>query len=207
MALPARRTELSPLKRRQILEGARRAFSELGYERASVDLIASRAGVAKATVYNHFEDKKALFVACFSEEADAVRDELRLSLGEAGGDPEVALRRVGEKLVHILVSPAFVSLYRYTAAEAERFPEVGEALFARGPTVVYQAVTAWLKRWEALGVIRLDDARAAAVQFVMLCQGDLVVRAQLGVMHRPAAGEVRATVGRAVRTFLRAHAP
>jgi TetR/AcrR family transcriptional repressor of mexJK operon len=84
---------------------------------------------------------------------------------------------------------------------------VGEALFARGPTVVYQAVTAWLKRWEALGVIRLDDARAAAVQFVMLCQGDLVVRAQLGVMHRPAAGEVRATVGRAVRTFLRAHAP
>jgi AcrR family transcriptional regulator len=207
MALPARRPELSPVKRRQILEGARLAFGELGYERASVDLVAARSGVAKATIYNHFGDKKALFVTCFSEEADAVREELRRSLGDAGGDPEVSLRRVGEKLLRILTSQAFVSLYRHSAAEAEHFPEVGATFFARGPVVVYAAVASWLKRWEALGVIRLDDAHSAAVQFVLLCQGDLVVRAQLGVMHRPAAGEVRDTVRRAVRTFLRAYAP
>lgn len=206
MARLAPRNELSPQKRRQILEGARLSFGALGFERTSVDQIAARAGVAKATVYNHFDDKKALFLACFSEEADAVRDELRRSLLETGGDAETALQRVGERLVRIFVSPTFVSLYRHTAAEADRFPEVGARYFARGPAVVYQALADWLKGWERLGVLRLDDARAAAVQFVLLCQGDLVVRAQLGLLHRPAAGEVRDTVRRAVRTFLRAHA-
>ena len=205
MASPAQRTELSPLKRRKILEGARLAFAELGYDRASVDLIAARAGVAKATVYSHFDDKRALYLVCFSEQADAVRDGFRRSLPEAGGDPALSLQRVGEKLVRIFISPTFVSLYRHTVAETDRFPEVGATLFARGPTVVYGAVADWLKRWEALGVLRLDDARSAAVQFVLLCQGDLVVRAQLGLLHRPSAGEVRDTVRRAVRTFLRAY--
>lgn len=207
MAPRARPHARSPAKRRQILEGARQAFGSLGYERTSVDLVASRAGVSKATVYAHFGDKKSLFVACFSEEADALRDELRRSLGAVGGDPRLALRRVGEKLVRVLISPAFVSLYRHTAAEAERFPEVGETLFARGPAVVYGAVAEWLARWEALGVLRLDDARLAAVQLVMLCQGDLVIRAQLGVRRQPSAPEVRAVVRAAVRAFLRAHAP
>ncbi len=206
MANAEPRAELSPLKRRQILDGARLAFGELGYERTSVDLIADRAGVAKATVYNHFDDKRALFTACFSEDADAVRDELRRSLLEIGGDPEPALQRVGEKLVRIFTSPTFVSLYRHTAAEADRFPEVGARLFARGPEVVYRAIAEWLERWEERGALRLEDARAAAVQFVLLCQGDLVVRSHLGLLHRPAAAEVRETVRRAVRTFLRAHA-
>ncbi|HVI96538.1 MAG TPA: helix-turn-helix domain-containing protein, partial [Anaeromyxobacter sp.] len=62
-----------PAKRRQILDGARLVFGELGYERASVDLIAARAGVSKATVYNHFADKQALFVAAVVEECEALR--------------------------------------------------------------------------------------------------------------------------------------
>ncbi len=62
--------------------------------------------------------------------------------------------------------------------------------------VVYGAIGDWLKRWEALGVLRLDDPRAAAVQFVLLCQGDLVVRAQLGILHRPSTAEVRTTAPR-----------
>jgi TetR/AcrR family transcriptional repressor of mexJK operon len=205
MTAPAHRPELSPVKRRQILEGARLAFGELGYERASVDLVAARAGVGKATIYNHFGDKKALFAACYSEDADEIRAELRRSLQVVGGDPELAMRRVGEQLLRVLTSPAFVSLHRHAVAEADRFPEVGESFFARGPSVVYGAIADWLKRWEALGVLRLEDPRAAAVQFVLLCQGDLVVRAQLGILHRPSAAEVRATARNAVRTFLRAY--
>ena len=205
MAVPARASELSPHKRRQILAGARAVFSGLGYERASLDRVAAKAGVSKATIYNHFADKKALFVACFSEEADALRDELRGSLGEPEGDLRLGLARGGEKLVRILVSPAIVSLYRHTIGEAGRFPEVGETLFERGPAVVYAAVSAWLRRWAERGALRLDDPRAAAVQFVMLCQGDLVIRAQLGVEPEPPDVALRATVRRAVDAFVRAY--
>jgi AcrR family transcriptional regulator len=205
MAVPARPPELSPQKRRQILAGARGIFAELGYERASLDRVAARAGVSKATIYNHFTDKRALFVACFSEEADALRDELRNSLGEPEGDLRLALARGGEELVRILVSPAIVCLYRHTIAEAGRFPEVGETLFERGPAVVYSAVSAWLRRWAERGALRLDEPRAAAVQFVMLCQGDLVIRAQLGVEPAPSDAAVQATVRRAVDAFVRAY--
>ena len=69
----ARSADLSPAKREQILEGARQAFTEHGYERASVDLVAARAGVSKATVYNHFEDKRALFTAALLDVTAQVR--------------------------------------------------------------------------------------------------------------------------------------
>src|SRR5690606_28220951 len=86
--------------RRKILAGAREVFMECGFDRASVDAIAARAGVAKATVYNHFQDKAQLFVASFSEEADCVRAELVACLtAEPEGSVETALERAGEKLV------------------------------------------------------------------------------------------------------------
>jgi AcrR family transcriptional regulator len=197
--------EASAAKRRQILSGAREAFAELGYERASVDLVAARAGVSKATVYNHFGDKGALFVACFSEDADEMREGLRASLEEPVDDVQVALQRLGEKLVATLVSRPIVTLYRHTIAEVARFPEIGETLFERGPAVVYEMISAYLQRWHDTGALRIDDARSAAVQFHLLCQGDLVTRAHLGVDERPSKEATRATVRRAVHTFLRAY--
>jgi AcrR family transcriptional regulator len=204
-AATSRGTDLPPAKRRQILAGARKAFAELGYERASVDLVAARARVSKATVYNHFHDKRALFVACFSEAADEMREGLRASLGEPEGDLEAALEAAGERLLGVMLSPAILSLYRHTLAEVDRFPEIGQALFERGPAVVYEMIAAWLRRWQEKGALRIDDPTAAAVQFVMLCHADLVPRAQLGVLRRPAEERVRETVRRAVRTFLRAY--
>jgi AcrR family transcriptional regulator len=204
VSAPAPRTsELPAAKRRQILAGARRAFGELGFERASVDLVAARAGVSKATVYNHFEDKKALFVACFAEEADALRESLVALLREPEGDVEEALQRIGEVTVTFLLSPAVEALYRHTIAEAARFPEVGRKLFERGPRVVQDALAAWLRRWDEKGALRIEHPRAAAVQLASLCQGDLLLRTQLGM--RPAAGEVKESVRRAVATFLAAY--
>jgi AcrR family transcriptional regulator len=203
-----RPVESGPAKRRQILAGARKAFAELGYERTTVDQIAASAGVSKATVYNHFEDKKAVFVACFSEEADEMRASLRASLGDpasAAGDLQRALQETGEKLMAVALAPAVICLYRHTIAEVGRFPEVGETLFERGPRQIHEMIAAYLKRWADLGSLRIEDPAAAAVQFFLLCQGDLATRALLGVLERPAEASIRATVKRGVRTFLRAY--
>ncbi len=197
--------EVSP-KRRQILAGARRAFCDMGFERASVDLIAAQAGVSKATVYHHFQDKKALFVACYSEQADELREGVRqVLLGEASGAVEPALQEVGERLLSLLLTPAIVSLYRHTSAEAARFPEIGQMLFDRGPAVLFEGIAAYLQRWAEAGALRLEDPRTAAIDFTMLCHGDLVLRAQLGILRYPADAEIRETVTRAVATFLCAH--
>ena len=163
-----------PAKRQQIVAGARQVFTELGFERASVDLIASRAGVSKATIYNHYDDKKALFVACIAQDAEDLRAVLRDCLGEPAGDVEQALQLVGEKTMRVFLSPPIVALYRQIIAEAGRFPDLGRIIFDRGSNVIHGAIASHLERWDRSGALRIEDARAAAVQFLALCQGDLV---------------------------------
>src|SRR3979409_1247697 len=62
--------------RRQILDGARAVFMDLGYDGASMGVIARAAGVSKGTLYVYFADKNRLFEAIVEQE--------RLEEGEAG---------------------------------------------------------------------------------------------------------------------------
>jgi AcrR family transcriptional regulator len=48
-------------RRARILEEASRLFAEEGYEGASIDRIASAAGVSAPVIYDHFQSKKALY--------------------------------------------------------------------------------------------------------------------------------------------------
>jgi AcrR family transcriptional regulator len=50
-------------RRLAILERAALSFAEVGYDGASMDVIAHAAGVSKMTVYAHFHDKTRLFNA------------------------------------------------------------------------------------------------------------------------------------------------
>src|ERR1700736_3788986 len=56
-------------KRRQILDGARRVFLDLGFDGASMGEIARSAGVSKGTLYVYFADKHRLFEAIVEEES------------------------------------------------------------------------------------------------------------------------------------------
>jgi TetR/AcrR family transcriptional regulator, mexJK operon transcriptional repressor len=204
-AMPA--PESIPAKRRQILAGARHVFGEVGFERASVDVIAARAGVSKATVYNHFEDKKALFVAAVVQECDDMRAGLQRCLERPVGDVEDVLQVIGEKVMAVFLSPSIAGLYRQAIAEAARLPEIGRLVFERGTVAIQQAVASYLVRWNESGALRIDDVPAAATAFVALCQGDLAVRCRLGVLEYPVDEQVRETVRCAVRIFVRAYRP
>ncbi len=194
-------------KRKKILRGAREVFRELGFERASVDLIAARAGVSKATVYNHFADKKALFVASVVEATEELRANLEACLERLGDDLEQALQVMGEKIAALWLTPSVAALYRQAIAEAAHLPEIGRMVFEQGTLPLQEAVAAHLARWHAAGALRIDDPGSAAVTFIALCHGDLVTRMRLGVLEYPVDAAVRETVKRAVRTFVRAYAP
>ena len=55
-------------KRRQILDGARQVFLDLGFDGASMGEIARVAGVSKGTLYVYFADKHHLFEAIVEQE-------------------------------------------------------------------------------------------------------------------------------------------
>lgn len=60
-------------KRRAILDAATKAFSQHGLRRASMDLIAERAQVAKPTIYAHFGSKDELFAAVCADVGEHIQ--------------------------------------------------------------------------------------------------------------------------------------
>jgi AcrR family transcriptional regulator len=60
----SRRAEHEAETRHRITEAALALHSEVGPARTSISMIAERAGVQRHTVYAHFPDERALFMAC-----------------------------------------------------------------------------------------------------------------------------------------------
>src|SRR5262249_20915424 len=76
-------------KRKQILDGARRVFLDLGFDGASMGEIARVAGVSKGTLYVYFADKHHLFEAIVEQEnLDYGRESFNFSPDR---DPETTL--------------------------------------------------------------------------------------------------------------------
>src|SRR3954453_21355599 len=80
-------------KRRQILDGARKVFMNLGFDGASMGEIARSAGVSKGTLYVYFADKNRLFEAIVEQEQLEQGKEL-FNLDPAR-DAETTLREFG----------------------------------------------------------------------------------------------------------------
>ena len=102
--------DLSPLQRRKrsaILDGAKTVFLREGFGLATMDNVASAAGVGKQTVYRHFKSKEALFVGLVSSMCAQVGGLLASAQGEqTDGAPEVELRELGWLLARALVQIA-----------------------------------------------------------------------------------------------------
>lgn len=198
---------LPPAKQRQILDGARRVFLEVGFERACMDHIAARAEVSKATIYNHFHDKKDLFIACVLEQARGMRERLVALLASPSGDVEADLQQFGEALLAFLVSRDALALRRMILADMARFPELGKALLEDGALVTRARLSEYLEAQAQAGALRLDDPRLAAFQFISLCQSDLYLLVEFGAVVDPPPERILDAVRGAVRTFLRAYGP
>ena len=87
---PTRR-ELVKATRVRILDAAARLAREHGPNGFSMDVLAKDAGVARATVYEHFRSKRALLDALAASTSDSITLEHR---GAHIGDPLTALRDV-----------------------------------------------------------------------------------------------------------------
>src|SRR4051812_33603666 len=75
-----------------LLTGAARAFAEHGLRRSTMQSIAAAAGVAKATLYNHFRTKDEVAAALLSAELD------RLGTVASGLPREQALATLSDEL-------------------------------------------------------------------------------------------------------------
>ncbi len=69
MSAPPKRRLTAEERRTGILDAALAVFSQRGYYAASIDDIASEAGVSKALIYEHFASKKELYADLIARNA------------------------------------------------------------------------------------------------------------------------------------------
>ncbi|MEQ8998930.1 MAG: TetR/AcrR family transcriptional regulator [Coleofasciculus sp. B1-GNL1-01] len=118
-----------PDKAQAILAGALQVFTKHGYTAASMDRIASAAGVSKPTLYNYFQDKQGLFVALIHQLTQN-NSQLILNLPtepDLQTPPEQVLRQMAMAVLDEFANnPALLTLMRLIIGESERFPELAQ---------------------------------------------------------------------------------
>jgi AcrR family transcriptional regulator len=91
---PLSRIERKRLRRvNEILKVAADVVAERGYQNASLDEVAERLDLAKASLYYYFDSKQALVAACLDTAAAEVERRLQVIVDE-GGTPTETLRRL-----------------------------------------------------------------------------------------------------------------
>lgn len=204
MNISAAHAQARPRKGRkydQVLDGAREVFLVAGFEGASVDDIARASGVSKATLYSYFPDKRLMFTAmaereCLRQAADA------LQLIDMTAQPAEVLRQAAGRLIRIMLSDFSQRIFRVCVAEADRFPELGQAFYDSGPALGRARIADYLRQARARGEVAIDDVELAADQFAELCKADLWTRAVFGVQNRFSDDEIDRVIDGAVMTFL-----
>jgi AcrR family transcriptional regulator len=78
-----RRSEI----RDHLLETALRLFNQNGYTATGIDLIIAEAGVAKTTLYRHFDTKEDLILAALERRDEQARDAMRAFVEQRASDP------------------------------------------------------------------------------------------------------------------------
>src|SRR6478736_497067 len=158
-------------KRRQILDGARKVFMDLGFDGASMGEIARAAGVSKGTLYVYFADKSALFEAILEEEA-LQHGQVVFNFDPAR-DAETTLNDFGQAYIRLLCRPGGGSAIRTVMAIAERMPDVGCRYYLRVLDKTINRLSDYLKAHVGPGDLAIDDCDLAASQFMELCKASL----------------------------------
>jgi AcrR family transcriptional regulator len=190
-------------KRRQILNGARKLFMDLGFDGASMGEIARACGVSKGTLYVYFADKCRLFEAILEDERI---DQYKTAFNfDPTRDAETTLREFGRAYITVLCRPGGGSAIRTVMAIAERMPEVGRRFYENVLDLNITRLAAYLEAHVKPGDLAIPDCRLAASQFMMVCQAGLFLPFVFQAEPPPSSDRINEVAESAVRMFLAAY--
>lgn len=190
-------------KREAIIEAAAQSFMDAGFAATSIEQVAADAGVSKVTIYNHFGDKRALFVAAVERECQKMRGHFTIDVMPAGSIRD-HLNTIGKAMFAFLSRPEMIQFERRIAAETETEPAIGLAFLEAGPWRMKEDFSAFLKHAAEFGELTVDDTYLAAEQFVSMCKGMGDLEHRFG-SHVSKEDSERRIAG-AVEVFLAAYA-
>jgi TetR/AcrR family transcriptional regulator, mexJK operon transcriptional repressor len=153
-----------------LFSAATQVFLREGYGLASIDKVASEAGVSTRTIYERFKNKADLLAAVITRLVDrdmatafATPDLDRL-------DPKEALTVIAQTITGRARDPDSVALFRIVATEAQRFPELAEKMRDGTKRRIENAIGNYFRGQVRRGTLALAEPdRAAALFLQMIC--------------------------------------
>lgn len=108
--------------REHILWIAKDVFLEMGFERASMDVVARRGETSKRSLYAHFESKEKLFLAVIDLVRGLFLGRLRMP-GDYSNEPAQALAMFCGRYLETLLYQPSIQMCRVSMSETNRFPQ------------------------------------------------------------------------------------
>jgi AcrR family transcriptional regulator len=194
-----------PAKRDQILDGAHRVFSHMGFDAAGMADITRAAGVSKGTIYVYFDGKEELFEALMDRERDRMFRDIAASL-DGPGTTLARLQNYGRTLTTLLCSDAVIQAHRIIIGISGRKPAMGAAMYEKGARRGVAILGKFVAEEVMAGTILPCDSDRAAQQFIDLCLSGLFRQRLLAYLpDPPSADQISDNVNAALRVFQAAY--
>jgi AcrR family transcriptional regulator len=122
----ANRAERAAERRGAIIEAAMDEFIARGFAATRLDDVASRAGVAKGTIYLHFKDKEALFEELIRTAIVPLVNRLAAGPPPVGGSVRDMVEGFAKTFIQEVATTRRGDIVRLIVAEGPRFPAVAD---------------------------------------------------------------------------------
>lgn len=191
-------------RRDAIMAAATQIFVEKGYGATSLNDVVRLSGGSLSTLYDMFGNKAGLFRAIVTQ-----RCEMMTATFE---NPDIysrpiaeALKDLGIRFMSILTADDTIAVMRSVSSEALQFPELAQVFYEAGPLRGRARVAGYLEEQARRGILTLDDAEEAAMDFCQLIIRDAQMNAMMGLPYPKTPEAIERHVSRAVGCFLRAY--
>ncbi|GAA3886497.1 TetR/AcrR family transcriptional regulator [Gibbsiella dentisursi] len=201
---------LTEERREAIIAAAAQVFQEIGYERASMNEVAKRVGGSKATLYNYFSSKEALFETVVRKFSANFLTEAAAELVAPGSEKlslEQKITRFGERMLQVLTGDnQALQIYRVVVGEAGH-SDIGERFRESGIRQSMEALAEVMREAMQKGELIEGEPMLRAKQFTALVKSETDTLLFERELPRFTNAKIKQMVKGAVRLFLNGAIP
>jgi len=190
--------------RKRIRRAAFQAFTKHGYAGTSTLQIATRAKVSKRDLYALFASKQTMLVDCIKTRSAKMQLPPGLPVCRSRKMLASTLVAFATTLLMETSHPAVIAMFRLAISEADRSPEVAQAL-EESRIANRRTLTDLLAHAQSVGLLPSGDAAEMASQFLALLCGELMLSLLLGVAARRSRAQIERHAAEVTNAFLRLH--
>jgi AcrR family transcriptional regulator len=164
--------ELARKKRAHLLDVAFDEFVRKGFHGATIDGIATAAGISRTTIYALYSDKQTLFQEVVGHSADRYATQF-VDLNSDPRAPDIVLKETAKKMFRHFITTPNVRMLRLCIAECESFPDLARQVRETMLSHAFKGLRAYFERLHAEGVADIEDSAAAVTLFNVMTLGSL----------------------------------